>query len=711
MKRWIIRGCILGTLSLTGVSGAVLAQRYFAPNLLADLTGAAVSPAAPAEGGEESEGSPGQPPADAPEVVRGNDGAPEAGAPPTRPTSSFGFAGGGASRYGDSPQYMPEVSPAAYEDENPPADSTQPPARFANDQPPARLLPADMQPEPMSPNRFAQGGSPYAGGEGAAPLPDSASQPPTLGGNSFSGSAYSGSSSAESRDTAPPDFPRPSAVRYEPERRFQEEPLDSYRQPAMQSAAIAAPRMTPLASPGGQQLEGTQAPALVIEKSAPPEIQVGKPATFTTVIRNVGPVAAHDVVLADRVPQGTQLVDTTPAAQTSADGSLLWQLGTLEPGTEKTLSLQVMPQQEGELGSVATVMFQAQASVRSLCTKPNLSVEHTAPRQVLIGEDVTLSIKIQNNGTGAASGVVLEENVPEGLSHFSGHELEYEVGVLQPGESRNLELTLKAAAKGTITNILALRDDSNREVLSQPVNIEVIAPELEMAIAGPKRRYLQREATYEIGVLNPGTATAHNVQLVAHLPKGFRFVSASDSGSYVTAAHAIYWNMAQLPAAQQGKLSFNLLPLETGDQRIRLEGQADLGLTASIEQNVLVEGLAELNFQVADLADPIEVGNDTTYVVTVTNSGSKPATEVVVMAALPSGMEPLSGDGGRPARIEGQNVVFAPLPRLAPKEEASFRITVRGRQAGDHRIRVQVSSADTQAPVTKEESTRVYADQ
>ena len=60
--------------------------------------------------------------------------------------------------------------------------------------------------------------------------------------------------------------------------------------------------------------------------------------------------------------------------------------------------------------------------------------------------------------------------------------------------------------------------------------------------------------------------------------------------------------------------------------------------------------------------------------------------------------------------MDGQQVIFAPLDRLAPEAEVVYRVQVRGIQAGDHVIRVQIVSDDTRVAVSKEESTRVYAD-
>ena len=142
------------------------------------------------------------------------------------------------------------------------------------------------------------------------------------------------------------------------------------------------------------------------------------------------------------MPQGTQLIDTTPQAKRGPQGELVWDLGSLKPGEEQTAELQLMPMNEGEIGSVATVHFRAEASVRTMATKPMLNLEVFAPSKVMKGDDVTLKIKLSNPGSGAATGVVLSENVPAGTQALGRPELEFEVGTLKPGETRELELGL-----------------------------------------------------------------------------------------------------------------------------------------------------------------------------------------------------------------------------------------------------------------------------
>jgi len=462
--------------------------------------------------------------------------------------------------------------------------------------------------------------------------------------------------------------------------------------------------------PGGKHLEGPQAPQLTVQKFAPAEIQVGKPATFRVTVRNSGNVPASAVEVHDQVPKGTRVISTTPKASRGVQGELVFVLGTLKPGDETSVEVQLMPLAEGEIGSVASVTFNADASARSVATKPQLVVETSAPERVLIGDEVTLTVTISNPGTGVATGVVLEERIPEGLQHPAGNDLEYEVGELRPGESRKLELTMVAKQPGPVTNVLAARGDGNLRVENKRT-LEVAAPRLEVTVEGPKKRYLEREATYQLSVTNPGTAPAEQIELVAYLPTGLKFVSANNGGHYEEANRAVHWRLEELPVKEIGTVELVAMPVEAGQQNIKLLGTANRGLRVEKEQPVMVEGIAAVMFQVADTADPIEVGGETTYEVRVVNQGSKAATNVRVVVALPAEMKPVAAEGPTRYTTEGGRVLFDGLARLAPKADTTYRVRTQALKAGDLRTSIQLMTDEMTSPVTKEESTRVYADE
>jgi uncharacterized repeat protein (TIGR01451 family) len=415
------------------------------------------------------------------------------------------------------------------------------------------------------------------------------------------------------------------------------------------------------------------------------------------------------VTVRDQVPHGTRLISTSPTAETEGS-ELIWQLGKLSPGEDRTLEMQLMPASEGEIGSVATVSYSAQASVKTRCTMPQLAIRMTAPSKVMIGQEQRVKIELHNPGSGDATGVMLFENVPQNVRHPAGPALEFEIGTLKAGETRELELVLVAEKAGKTVNVLTARADGNLQV-QQQVEFEVIAPALTVDVNGPERRYLERPATYEVSVENPGTAPAHDVQIITKLPKGMRFVRANNLGEYDATTHAVYWSLAELPEGERGTVELVAMPIETGQQTLEVESRAGEGLSDQTQQQIVVDGLAAIMFELRDLEDPIEVGGETGYEVRVVNQGTKEATNVQVAVHLPPGMQLVSAEGETQHRAQQGGILFEPIPQLAPKADTVYRIRVQGTQPGDQRVTVEVNTDDLAQPIRREESTRVFGDE
>lgn len=461
--------------------------------------------------------------------------------------------------------------------------------------------------------------------------------------------------------------------------------------------------------PGESLLEGAQSPTITIQKLSPEEIQVGKRCTFAIRVKNSGQRTAQNVQIRDEVPLGTELVGTAPRATVSGS-EVVWDLGTLSPGEQRTVEMELLPREEGELGSVATVSLAAQASSKSRCTKPELALRLSSKPQVHVGDQHIVQIEISNPGSGDATGVMLLETVPTGVSHEAGPALEFEVGTLRAGEDRRMELVLTAEQAGRINNVMVARADASLQVEAS-CEFEIIAPELQLSIEGPQKRFLERPATYKVSIDNPGTASAKDVQLVTHLPKGMQFVSANNMGEYDSSSHSVHWSLAELPANERGTVELIALPIESGAQTLQVETKARQGLEDTTDKRVLVEGLSALMFEVEDVEGLIEIGGETTYEIRVRNQGSKAASNVQIVALMPPGIRPIAGQGETRHAIQGERVVFAPLPQLGPKSDTTFRIQAQGVRPGDQRVRVQITADDLQQPITKEVSTKVYADE
>lgn len=464
-------------------------------------------------------------------------------------------------------------------------------------------------------------------------------------------------------------------------------------------------------SPGLRQLEGAQNPNIEIQKRAPAEVQVGLPATVTLLVRNVGNATAFDVRISDSVPKGAKLTRTNPEAKSDAQGNLVWELGQFKAGAEQVLTMEIVPETEGEIGSVASVQFAAQASVRTMSTLPKLLVKQTTATSVLGGDSEVIKIDVINNGTGTARNVRLEAEIPPNMRHASGSTALDTDGIdLAPGDSFQMELELTAVAAGPATSRVKAVSE-NAAPFESTATIDVIQPKLDLAIDGPRLRYLERQATYKVQVQNTGNAMAKGIRLVVYLPRGLQFNSAANDGTYFPEQHSVEWYLEELNAGRSAVTELSVLPVQEGDFVLRMHGTAERVRADAIDKKVQVEGQSELAFTVADDNDPIERDGSTTYIIQVANSGTKPDADVSLVVELPEGAAAEQIHAPVNYQVQGKLIVFEPIPTLQPREQQSYRVSVRHSREGVLVIKTQLKSRNRPVSVVKEESTEVYVDQ
>ena len=461
--------------------------------------------------------------------------------------------------------------------------------------------------------------------------------------------------------------------------------------------------------PGEEQFDGLQKPQVVLEKTLPDEVIVGNTTTIQLAVRNPSDRPLYNVTVRDEVPERTRFAGSTPQAQQDGKSGLLWNLGTLEGGEERNIEIQLVPLREGEFGSVATVQFACSAGGRSRAVQPRLEVDLVGPERVLIGQDAVMKVTVTNTGTGTAKNVFLFEQVPAGFRHVAGEQLENQLGDLRPGESQEVELSLTATGVGPIDNTVAVRGDGGLTA-EKTHKIEILAPALDVAATGAKRRFLKRETTYTLSISNPGTADATGVTFSTVLPLGVEFVRTNNEGAYDAQTRTVHWALETLPAGETGDVELVVLPTEAGEKALRICGAASNVTAVEKQMPVLIEGVGAFSFEVTDLVDPVELGEETVYRITLSNNGSKEVTGIRMTAGLSSGLELISIEGAISGQANGSQIVFDTIPSLMPEVMQQVLVRVRAKAAGDQRLRVQARTDDVQQPVTKEETTQIFAD-
>jgi uncharacterized repeat protein (TIGR01451 family) len=474
------------------------------------------------------------------------------------------------------------------------------------------------------------------------------------------------------------------------------------------NAPPAAGEPKPAVAPVGPG--GRQEPALSLEWIGPTGLRLGQPAQFQIVVRNVCPAPVQQVVVRHRLAEGVSSPSSDPLAL-AQDRLLTWELGTLQPGQEKHIRLQLVAAAKAVLDLNAQVTFTGSAGLRVQVREPRLALKLSVPEKVVLGDQATVTLTVSNPGDGLAEHVKIKALLPEGLEHPRGRQIDVDLGPLAAREQRTLQLVCAAHSQGVQRCEATAAAEGGLEA-KDAAPVEVVLPRIELTMSGPHLRYLDRHATYVITVTNPGSAAAGNVTIQAPVPKAFKFHAATGGGQLDFATGIVTWFVGDLPPGQSREVSLELSAVSAGEHHLRASVTAARGLRGEAEALTRVEGLSALLMELADADDPVEVGADTSYEIRVTNTGSKMETNLELVCTLPERME-LRGakcSAGCHYRAEGRDVIFAPLPRLAPKADVVYHVQVRGTAPGDLRFRARIRADGLTQPVLREESTKVYGD-
>jgi uncharacterized repeat protein (TIGR01451 family) len=455
---------------------------------------------------------------------------------------------------------------------------------------------------------------------------------------------------------------------------------------------------------------GRQEPAVSIEWIGPTSAKVGQPISYQIVVKNNGVNTVQDVCVRSKIAAGVKVTATEPRAS-NEDDTLVWKLGNLEPRQEVRLELQMVTEATGTVYSHATVTLSAPSAARLQVFQPKLSLKATAPEKVIVGDPCTFILSVSNPGDAVAERVKVSASLTDGLEHARGKTVEYDLGNLGPKETRSVQVLCAAKEAGEqVCEATATADPSL--TCQDMAKVDVLLPRIQLSMAAPGLRYLERHAVVTFKVTNPGTAPVNHVTLVDQIPQGFKFVGATGDGRHDFASRTVFWTLGDLPPGQTQEVSLELVAINPGEYKNKAVVTAARGLKDEAEAPTRVEGVSALLMEVVDLDDPLEVGAETSYEIRVTNTGTKTETNVHMDCTVPGKMEFLGakGPGDLTSKVEGKHVVFAPLPKLAPRADAIYRIRVKGLSPGDVIFQARMKADGLSQEVLKEESTKIYGD-
>ncbi|WP_417388490.1 hypothetical protein [Gimesia sp.] len=450
----------------------------------------------------------------------------------------------------------------------------------------------------------------------------------------------------------------------------------------------------------------TQSPKMTIQKMAPPEAVLGQPFIYHVLVKNSGTTSAQSVIVEDRIPQGAKLTGTIPRAEQIGD-RIIWRLGEMGPGVEKKISIRVIPEHAGQIGSVATVNFVTEVAAETKITSPKLVIKSDQPEAVKPGEITVVNYTITNSGTGDAKNVYVRSIIPPQFSHPGGDDLEYSVGIIPAGETKQIQLQLKAVKPGAGKNISSVVGDGNLKAETEvPLKVIGNGEQFLLTRKGPKNRYLGSKGEYENSITNNTENTIQNISVFESIPPGMKFLSASNNGKFDQVRSVVQWDLKELAAGSTQTLSIELEPTEVGKKISTLQVVTDNNtqFSANLQSETVVIGQALLKVETSELKGPLEVGEKMAMQVQLINQGSASATNVEFRVKIPKELVFVAAKGPGRYQQAGSYIIFEPAQELAAKQALNFELTLAARDKGDARVLVQVQSKQMEKPLNQEEA-------
>jgi uncharacterized repeat protein (TIGR01451 family) len=232
-----------------------------------------------------------------------------------------------------------------------------------------------------------------------------------------------------------------------------------------------------------------------VDNAAPDK---GTQVTFGIKIVNDGPDATSGVDVGDPLPEGLTYVSSAPSVGTYDQTTGDWAIGTMADGDVETLTVTATVDVEDPITNTAEV---TSSSLYDPDSTPNnhdkseddqssaeinphgvadLSLTKTASSApVHKGDQTTYTIVVTNNGPDAASGVIVRDELPAGLSYVSSSGPydpttgAWPVGYLSVGNSATLTITARVGQTGSITNTAQVAASDQRD--PDPANGEATA--------------------------------------------------------------------------------------------------------------------------------------------------------------------------------------------------------------------------------------------
>ena len=438
---------------------------------------------------------------------------------------------------------------------------------------------------------------------------------------------------------------------------------------------------------------------------------VGELLTYTLTASNAGPNDATGVTITDPVPPGLAFAEASNGC-TNISGTVTCAIGDIPTGghvSVKVMAWVLNSAAATSLTNLATVSGdqpdpdpannQATANMEVppfVNLRMTKSASNTSPGA---GSDVTYTIAVSNDGPNTATGVILRDPLPNGLTYVSSTAAQGSCGAsanlvtcalgsLPAGGSTMVTITARTGSDTGNTNItntatVSATEDNGSPGLSTAhvvVNPSAVPPPPDAKLTitktvNHKRARFGSTLRYTITVANAGPATAETPTVTDTLSTAAAIVSVHPSSGSCHGRNPLTCKLASIAPGADATITVAARPRDLGKIRNSASVTTATPLApgsrtmAKVTAVITPGAHSRIAFSDRTSTPKIPPGGTATFLPKITNPNPWPLHNVKVCDRLPPGTMFVSASRGSKRRAR---VVCWTIGTLAPRASRSF---------------------------------------
>ena len=429
-------------------------------------------------------------------------------------------------------------------------------------------------------------------------------------------------------------------------------------------------------------------------------VLVGNDVIFTITVTNNGKSNATNVTIKDVLPDGLTLVD----------GDLEQVIPFLGAGESYNFTVTARTVAGGNFTNIVSVYSNENTTVKSANDTVeayyivNLDVIKFADSDDYgIGDIVTFTIIVINNGPSNATNVTIRDVLPNGLTLVEG-ELEQVIPFLAAGESYNFTVKARTTDIGNYTNVVSVYCNENTTEVMDNATIPVYNPDLKIIKSTNVSSIIVGGlVNFTIVVTNHGIIDATGV-VISDILDTTAFSVVASSEKYTIDGNNLVWTVDRLTKNESYTVWIVVKTLTNGT----FVNTATVNCTeeGTIKQSDVDVHVYHPDISVIKVAieEVVYSGNQTTFRIVVTNNGDMELTGLFIDEVIPDG---LVYDHFIGTNWTNNGTMFYYGGSLAVGEDVELFVVVNTTVSGNFTNRVIVGS-DNVDNHTAEASIRVY---